>query len=134
MKKSANKSTNDAIKVIKAGVLGPGVAILGITVAYFVWWGISKLFYVLHSVVIGNLIPWLSESWVMLIVIWVLIALTTTLYYVTEQQKKKKKEKNVDSSSLTASEKINELVEAFYEEDEADLAKIFDAKRDSAKT
>lgn len=118
------KKKTDTIKIVKAVLLGPTIAILSVTLIYIAWWGISKLFIALNGVVTEYFKPWVSENWPIFVGVWALVALTSVLYHFYEQnQKQVKKEKRkkvaTKNSELELSEEeLDRVVSHPYESDE----------------
>ena len=115
MAKKHSKGTTETRKIVKAVVLGPMLTVIGGMLAYLICWLLSEAFMRIHSFVAESVIPWLAESWWIIIGIWLGIAVATTFYYVLfyskNQQSEKKENVNVDKSKVAD---FNDEVQMFH--------------------
>lgn len=102
----------DSIKLLRTIVFGPTIAVLFFATVYFAWWGMSKLFYILHVWVTGEFVPWISSNWPIIIGIWAAVAITSIIYFVCIEERKKPKSKQQsevkNTSNTSKKNKANE--------------------------
>ena len=84
--KTAKTTGNSGI--LGAVVLGPTILALIALVIYLGWWGVSKLFYLIHGWVSGTVWVWLQANWFVLLIAWGIIILASIIFhYVVSAQK-----------------------------------------------
>ena len=93
------KDNPKAANMLKAIVLGPIVATLAISVVYIAWWGLSKLFYLIHSWMIASVVPWVEGAWPYVLGIWAFVLITSIAFAVLSDKKKAGKNSNVEQSN-----------------------------------
>ena len=109
LKQSAHKFNNaKVLTIFKSVLLGPIATILVCGILYFLWWGISRVFYTLHWWVKESVIPWAQEAWPYMLGIWGFILITSIIYAIVAETRKKKKE-----ISIVEEENINITEEKF---------------------
>lgn len=103
------KKVTDTSKIVKSLIFGPTIAILGTTVLYFAWWGISKAFMILHGIVTAKFIPWVGTNWPIFVGVWALVVLTSIVYstYMQYQEKTKKDKVKENTQNENPVQKTN---------------------------
>ena len=116
------KRKTDTSKIVKAVIFGPTTAILGVTLIYMSFWGITKAFTALHSIVTAHFVPWVGESWPIIVGAWAIVALTSGVYhFVVHYQKENKKENKAKQ----------ELPKENKQQKKTPTSTIFDAEPDT---
>ena len=118
MKKHTTGTTGatETKKLLKAVILGPIITAIAVTLVYTICWLLSEVFMEIHSFVTDFVIPWLAESWWILIGAWICIVVASTIYYVifytsNKSQQSEKKEMNVDNGNVAG---FNDEVQMFH--------------------
>lgn len=111
------KNNSKAISMCTAIVLGPIVTVLAISIVYIAWWGLSKLFYLLHSWMTAAAVPWVNEAWPYVLGIWAFVLITSVGFTVFSE--KKENEKKIKKSFFSNPDPVieEEVFPSFEPED-----------------
>lgn len=90
------KDNSKAVNMFKAIVFGPILAAFAISLVYVAWWGLSKLFYLLHGWMTASVVPWVEGAWPYVLVIWAFVLITSIAFAVLSDKKKAEKNSNVE--------------------------------------
>lgn len=81
-------SSSKAIPILKAVLLGPVIVSLIIAIIYVAWWGLSKLFYLLHGWMTTSVLSWVEGAWPYVLGIWAFFLITSVAYTLLAEKKK----------------------------------------------
>ena len=125
------KSNSKATPIFKSVLLGPIIVSLIIAIIYVGWWGLSKLFYLLHGWMTTSVLSWAHGAWPYVLGIWAFVLITSVAYTLLSE-KKKVTEKDMLEKNSNVSQ-----ADAFEGESEKVLKSLFngeDIYSDSSKS
>ena len=96
--------------IFKPIILGPFLTTLIFAILYIAWWGLAKMFYLLHGFMAGTVWPWVQEAWPYALAIWGFILVAAGVYNLLFKENTVKKE-TVDPFEVT----IEDSTEASFD-------------------
>lgn len=88
-----------ATPIFKAVLLGPIIVSFIIAIFYLAWWGLAKLFYLLHGWMTTSVLSWVEGAWPYVLGIWAFVLITSVAYTLLAEKKKFTEKASLENGS-----------------------------------
>ena len=92
-------SNSKAMPIFKTVLLGPIIVSLIFAMIYLAWWGLSKLFYLLHGWMTTSVLSWVEGAWPYVLGIWAFVLITSVAYTLLAEKKKFTEKASLENGS-----------------------------------